>query len=59
VFGWAISALIRSMTPVQTSVPTGAIVAALLASCLTGVLFGMVPASQASRLDPVEALRYE
>lgn len=59
LFGWAVSVLIRNATPMETSVPPGAIIAALGASCLTGILFGMLPATKASRLDPVDALRYE
>jgi putative ABC transport system permease protein len=57
--GWAIAALVRSATPIEASIPPLAVLAAVGASVVTGVAFGMVPALRASRLDPVEALRFE
>ena len=57
--GWAVALLIRSTTPIAASVPPLAVVAALGASAFTGVVFGMLPAIRASRLDPVTALRHE
>ncbi|HZN98446.1 MAG TPA: FtsX-like permease family protein, partial [Gemmatimonadales bacterium] len=63
VIGMALGALIawaiRSFSPIPATVPLLSVVAAVAASILTGVLFGLYPANKASKMDPVEALRYE
>jgi len=57
--GVAIAKSISAFTPMPTRVQPGLIVAGLLISVVTGVLAGVVPAWRASKLPPVEALRYE
>ena len=59
VLGTLVAFAIKSMTPIAASVPPLAVLAALVTSAFTGVLFGMIPAARAAKLDPVTALRYE
>lgn len=59
ILGSTVAYMINKFTPVPASTPLMAIVAALGVSAVTGIVFGMLPAARASRLDPVEALRYE
>jgi len=50
---------VESATPIPASIPLWSVAAALTMALLTGMLFGLLPALRASRLDPVDALRYE
>ena len=59
LLGLAVPLTVSFLTPFQIPISYWSAVIALLTSVAVGIFFGMLPATRAAALDPVETLKYE
>ncbi len=59
VFGLAIPYSVRFLTDYRIPINGWSAIIAIVVSSVVGIIFGTLPATRASQLDPVESLRYE
>ncbi len=56
---WLLTIVVKQATPLPMAMPASAIFLGVGLSMIVGLFFGIYPARQASRLDPIVALRAE
>ena len=59
IAGFLLALLLSTMFDIPFAVPLWAVISALTVTCIVGLFAGIYPAAKASKLDPIEALRYE
>lgn len=59
LIGYSVSFLVSTYSPLKTEVTSTSVIMALTVSTLSGIIFGLYPADQASKLDPIQALRFQ
>ncbi len=59
LIGATVGISVRTFTPLPVSMPWWSFAIGFAFSAGVGIFFGLLPAFRASRLDPIEALRYE